>query len=126
MQFDNYPINMVLDTICQYRRMTTWATCGDGRPREAPLESSNLASSNSDVSVHNSSETHTIYEDTDVPVESRRERFANVSKTESIGLDSFDRAEVGWRVKRIFNEGRVSHLINHDERPKSYLPSLVD
>ena len=90
------------------------------------MESSNLASSISDVSFHNSSETHTIYEDTDVPVESRRERLANVSKTESIGLDSFDRAEVGWRVKRIFNEGRVSHLINHDERPKSYLPSLVD
>ena len=92
----------------------------------APLESSNLASSNSDVSVHNSSVTHTIYEDTDVSVEGRTGRFANVSKTESIGLDSFDRAEVGWRVKRIFNEGRVSHLINHDERPKSYLLSLVD
>ena len=89
----------------------------------APLESSNLASSNSDVSVHNSSVTHTIYEDTDVSVEDRRGRSANVSKTESIGLDSFDRAEVGWRVKRIFNEGRVSHLINHDERPKSYLLS---
>ena len=69
----------------------------------APLESSNLASSNSDVSVHNSSVTHTIYEDTDVSVEDRRGRSANVS-----GLDSFDRAEVGWRVKRIFNEGRVS------------------
>ena len=106
--------------------MTTWATCGNGRPREAALESSNLASSNSDASVHNSSVTHTIYEDTDVSVEGRRERFANVSKTESIGLDSFDRAEVGWRVKRIFNEGRVSHLINHDQRPKSYLPSLLD
>lgn len=96
-----------VDDFFYLTRMTTWATCGDGRPRVAPLESSNLASSNSDVSVHNSSVTHTIYEDTDVSVEDRRGRSANVSKTESIGLDSFDRAEVGWRVKRIFNEGRV-------------------
>ena len=97
--------------------MTTWATCGDGRPREAPLESSNLASSSSDVSVLKSNVTHTIYEDTDVSLEGRAGPSANVSKTERFGLDSSDRAEVGWRVKRIFNEGRVSHLINHDERP---------
>jgi len=88
-------------------RMTTWATCGDGRPREAaPSENSNLAPSNSDSSLHNPDVTPTNSEEIILPIEDRKEPGG--SRYERLGLDSAsDRAEVGWRVKRIFDEGRV-------------------
>ena len=95
-----------------FHRMTTWATCGDGRPREAaPSENSNLAPSNSDSSLHNPDVTPTNSEEIILPIEDRKEPGG--SRYGRLGLDSAsDRAEVGWRVKRIFDEGRVSYILS--------------
>ena len=89
--------------------MTTWATCGDGRPREAaPLQNSNLVPSNSDALLHNADVTPTNSEDITLSIEDKEQPGAGGSRNERLGLDSLERAEVGWRVKRIFDEGRVS------------------
>jgi len=90
-------------------RMTTWATCGDGRPREAaPSENSNLAPSNSDNSRRYPDATPTNSEEIPSPIEDSEEPAPAGSRFERLGLNSMsERAEVGWRVKRIFDEGRV-------------------
>ena len=88
--------------------MTTWATCGDGRPREAACpDNSNLdqlpVPSTSRITLRDpnvTSNSGTMGQS--FPLGSRNERH---------GLGSIDRAEVGWRVKRIFDEGRVSSIM---------------
>lgn len=97
-----------------FRRMTTWATCGDGRPREAaPSENSNLAPSNSDNSRRYPDATPTNSEEIPSPIEDSEEPAPAGSRFERLGLNSMsERAEVGWRVKRIFDEGRVSYILS--------------
>lgn len=77
-------------------RMTTWATCGSGRPRKR--QDSKTAEEGSEPAIHNTEDA------------SPKEQEVAGNRYARLGLDDASyRAEIGWRVKRILDEGRVRY-----------------